>query len=200
MAPDFASMAGMRLRRSGGAGALAEGIAFHHLSDDAFHGAPIFVELMKATRVDLCARGLGQGPARAIGHVGVELLLDGYLVTRDGIPAEVREAVTRAGSVANELEFRGDDPRADRDRWREVCGRIADSPLPQGYSESTFVAERLLRILARRPRLAVDPGRGSEVFRWAEDFSPVVSGRAEALLCQVEERLALTKTEGPTRQ
>ncbi|MEZ6188945.1 MAG: hypothetical protein R3F62_28565 [Planctomycetota bacterium] len=34
---------------------------------------------MSAARKDLAQRGLGPGPSLAIGHVGVELLLDGQL-------------------------------------------------------------------------------------------------------------------------
>ncbi|HBP23029.1 MAG TPA: hypothetical protein DEA08_35305, partial [Planctomycetes bacterium] len=154
MAPDFASMAGLRLARGEGepAGALGEGIAFHHRSDDAFHGAPRFLELMKSARVDLRERGVGLGAALAISHVGVELLLDGWLVEQGGVPEPYREAVASAEARAEALSFQGDEEAARR-QWRSACARLAQAPLPEGYTDPRFVAERLVRILARRPRL-----------------------------------------------
>ncbi|MGE0712255.1 MAG: hypothetical protein AB7N76_32460 [Planctomycetota bacterium] len=189
MAPDLASMGGLRLRGvvDGADEALAAGVRFHHRSDDAFHGAPGFVALMKAARVELEGRGLSAGPSAAIAHVGTELLLDGALVAAGGVPAAYRLALAFAPGVAGELELRGEgDPAA---RWRELCDRLATAPVPEGYQEPDFVAERLLRILARRPRLAVDAGREGEVHAWAAAAAPVVAARAGQLMAEVEARL-----------
>lgn len=191
MAPDFASMAGLRLARGEGepADALAEGIAFHHRSDDAFHGAPGFLALMKEARADLRERGVGVGASLAISHVGVELLLDGWLVEQGGVPAPYRAAVASAEGQADALAFQG-DAEAARRQWRSACARLAQAPLPEGYADPAFVAERLVRILARRPRLAVEPGREPLVGEWAAAAKPRVAAAAEALLDEVEERLA----------
>lgn len=193
MAPDFASMAGLRLARGEGepAGALEEGIAFHHRSDDAFHGAPRFLALMKGARADLRERGVGLGAALAISHVGVELLLDGWLVEQEGVPATYRAAVASAEAQADALSFQG-DAEAAREQWRASCVRLAQAPLPEGYTDPRFVAERLVRILFRRPRLAVEPGREPLVTAWAEAAKPRVAAEAAALLAEVEERLSLT--------
>jgi hypothetical protein len=189
MAPDFASMGGLRLQQGAGEEALAAGIEFHHKSDDAFHGAPIFLALMKAARLDLQARGVGTGASMAIGHVGVELLLDGYLALRDGVAQGYRDAVAAAADVATALTFRGDDQKQSRARWRSVCQRLADAPLPERYREPEFVADRLIKILAPRRRLAVDPAKRGEVFAWAEAALPLVEARAEELVAEVEGRL-----------
>lgn len=191
MAPDFASMAGMRLRAVEGDEALAEGVNFHHRSDDAFHGAPIFLELMDAAREELEARGLGFGPAAAIGHVGVELLLDGHLVERlGGVPDSYAAAVASAAALDEHLLFHKLDPADGRRRWRNLCTRLQTAPLPDGYQAPEFVAERLIRILARRPRLAVPDDSHALVFEWAERARGTVAGRASALIDQVEARLA----------
>lgn len=195
MAPDFASMAGLRLTRPSGTGDLAAGIAFHHLSDDAFHGAPRFVALMKAAREDLQARGLGIGAALGISHVGVELLLDGALVSDLGVPPPYRAALREAAGAADELCFQGDPARA-RASWLRLCGRIEAAPVPEGYVESDFVAERLIGIMARRPRLAVTPGREPAVYAWAAAAAPEVAQAKEELLAQVEERLAHPTKQG----
>jgi hypothetical protein len=189
MAPDLASMGGLRLRRGPARGALAEGIAFHHRSDDAFHGAPIFLALQKEARIELVARDVGLGAAMGIGHVGVELLLDGCLVARHGVSPSFRAALGGAAAVADELDFRADDPVSARSRWRELCGRLVAAPVPERYREPAFVAERLIRILARRPRLAVSAGREPAVYAWAAEALPRVDAQVDSLLEQVEARL-----------
>lgn len=186
MAPDLASMGRLRLGRGAADPDLAEGIAFHHRTDDAFHGAPRFVELMRRSREDLRARGVGPGAALAIGHVGVELLLDGHLAEAHGVPFSFRDALEGAGELGPALELRGEGGEA---RWREVCSRLAAAPVPERYVEPGFVAERLIRILAPRPRLRVDPARRSDVEAWAAAFLPEVTAEAEALLEEVEARL-----------
>ncbi|EDM80266.1 hypothetical protein PPSIR1_36487 [Plesiocystis pacifica SIR-1] len=192
MAPDFASMAGMRLTEIRDTGSLAAGVDFHHRSDDAFHGAPIFVELMEDARIELEERGLGFGPAAAIGHVGVELVLDGWLVDELGeVPESYRAAMRAAADVDQRLRFYEVDYYAGCRRWRDLCSRLLRAPVPEGYRDGEFVAARLVQILSRRPRLAVAPGDEPEVVAWAKRAYGVVGARAPALLDQVEERLVM---------
>ncbi|NVB36610.1 hypothetical protein G6O69_02115 [Pseudenhygromyxa sp. WMMC2535] len=190
MAPDFASMAGMRLVGIEDDDELARGVDFHHRSDDAFHGAPIFVELMEDARVELEARGLGFGPAAAIGHVGVELLLDGLLVDRLGVLPSYRAAMAAAAELDQNLRFHDLGRFEGCRRWRTLCGRLRDAPLPESYQAPDFVADRLIWILAKRPRLAVEAGNEPEVFAWAARARGLVDARADALMDQVEARLA----------
>lgn len=190
MVPDFASMAGMRVVGVEGDAQLERGVDFHHRSDDAFHGAPIFVELMEDARVELEERGLGFGPAAAIGHVGVELLLDGHLSEVHGVPASYRSAVAEAAEVDQNLRFHDLGHFEGCRRWRGMCDRLGRAPLPEGYREPDFVAERLIWILARRPRLAVEAGNEPEVYAWARRARSTVADRAKDLIAQVEARLA----------
>jgi hypothetical protein len=190
MMPDFASMAGLRLEAVHGDLPLERGVAFHHASDDAFHGAPLFVELQELAREDLEQRGLDSGPSMAIGHVGVELLLDGHLVARNGISSSYRYAMSEAAGVAVLLRFAGLTREQGEARWRELCARLEVAPVPQRYTEPAFVADRLIKILASRPRLAVPFGREPLVFDWARRAAPRVAESAEALFEQVEARLA----------
>ena len=189
MAPDFATMAGMRLIRVEGDEVLARGVAFHHRSDDAFHGAPIFVELMEEARIELEERGLGFGPAAAIGHVGVELLLDGVMVDSFGVHEGYRQAIAGAGEHEQHMHFHDMGRFESSRRWRMLCTRLAAAPLPEGYREPDFVADRLIMILSSRPTLAVRPGDESEVHSWAARWRGRVAARSEALLDQVEDRL-----------
>lgn len=196
MIPDLASMAGLRLQTVSNPGRLgqllSEGVDFHHRCDDAFHGAPIFVELMDGAHAELEERGLGGGPAMAIGHVGVELLLDGCLVTRHGVPTSYREAMALASEAGDDLNWRDSDPEHSQ-RWQAMCSRLRGAPVPEGYANPQFVADRLVQILARRPMLAVEPGNEWLVFEWAKRWVPKVAARERELLDQVEERLARTQ-------
>jgi hypothetical protein len=193
MAPDFATMGGVRLegpRERAPQTRLQEGVVFHHTTDDAFHGAPTFLALMKEARIDLQAREVGTGAALGISHVGVELLLDGWLLDERGLP-ECYDAALEAGAeLAEELFFRGEDPGASRAQWRRVCQRLQQAPVPEGYRDPQFVAERLIGILAKRPRLAVAAGRERGVHEWAERFLPRVAASGAALWDEVATRLA----------
>lgn len=190
MLPDFASMAGLRLESVRGDRPLERGVEFHHISDDAFHGAPIFVEMMESAREDLERHGLDTGPAMAIGHVGVELLLDGALVAEQGVTLGYRAAVDEAAHVDVMLRFVGQEREQGSARWQRMAARLAAAPVPESYMEPDFVADRLIMILSRRPRLAVRSGHEPLVFDWARRAKPWVARRAPELFDQVEARLA----------
>lgn len=190
MLPDFVSMAGLRLESVTGDAPLERGVAFHHTCDDAFHPAPLFVELMEQAREELEDDGLDAGPAMAIGHVGVELLLDGYLVEQQGVTVGYRAAIEEAAHIDVLLRFAGQEREQGSARWRAMAERLAHAPVPERYTEPAFVADRLVRILASRPRLAVPFGREPLVHAWARRAAPLVSRRAAALFEQVEARLA----------
>ncbi|PRQ04254.1 hypothetical protein ENSA5_09030 [Enhygromyxa salina] len=197
MLPDFVSMAGLRLESVTGDAPLERGVAFHHTCDDAFHGAPLFVEMMEDAREELERDGLDSGPAMAIGHVGVELLLDGHLVTQSGVTRDYRAAIEEAPHVDVLLRFHGLDAAQGSARWRQMMQRLANAPVPEGYTEPAFVADRLVQILASRPRLAVPFGREPLVHAWAKRAAPVVARGARALFEQVEARLAAAGAAPP---
>lgn len=154
MLPDFASMCGARLVAPTHDG-IAAGVALHHRTDEAFHACAEFVRLCAATSASLEARGIAWGAARAVAHVGIELLLDGLLLddaaTRDGYLRAVAALADPALSI--EVSGRG------AARWPAVRERAIVHGLPDAYRDPREVADRLIRILAPRPRLAVDPGQ-----------------------------------------
>ena len=92
MLPDFASMIGARLAKHDHV-ELAAGIADHHRTDDAFHGAPTFVRLCRDEALGLEALGLGWGASRAVAHVATELILDGLLLENDRIERGYLDAI-----------------------------------------------------------------------------------------------------------
>ncbi len=199
MLPDFMSMARVRL-----AGVddedVAAGVALHHRTDDAFHYAPIFLELMDEAQEQLERVGVGHGPAMACAHVGVELLLDGWLVEQGvlGPPRELglappldggRDLQLYRAALQHEpvaLRWRGE---GGDERMRTLRRRLRESSIPGAYRDPSFVADRLVWILSRRPRLAVDEAGAVALERWAPRGAAAVRARAPALMRQVAERL-----------
>lgn len=151
MLPDFASMSRARLRGAEDP-EVAAGIAHHHATDEAFHGAPTFLELYSRGAEALEASGVGRGPARAVAHVGAELLLDGILLD----DAAAGEAYLAAVALPREplgLRFLGEGA----ERFAALHARLGEHGLPEDYRSPERVALRLEQILARRPRLSLSP-------------------------------------------
>ncbi|HET6952840.1 MAG TPA: hypothetical protein VFI47_20830 [Acidimicrobiales bacterium] len=146
--PDLAPMAGVRVPHAGLTGPLGEGVACHLRADAAFHAHPDFRSGSRAIRHALAGRGVASGPARAVGHAGWELLLDGTLIGSD-TEAAFHWALSVGDHAAPALPGEG-----DRARWRAFLarGRMAGG---LRYDDPAWVAARLHTMLARRPRLAL---------------------------------------------
>ena len=159
MLPDFATMAGARLRTSAAEpgvtsaqpDAIVAGVAFHHHTDEVFHALPTFTRLSQLALEELSARGLARGPARAVGHIGVEMLADGEFV----------RSVAVAGAYVDALAH-GEDARAlfrtpaDAERYERLRLRLLSYGPPHDYRQLDSVASRLVHVLRARPRLALD--------------------------------------------
>lgn len=164
MLPDLVSMAGVRIAEARDP-ALAAGIALHHETDARFHSAPVFTALCHAANEELQAAGVGRATARAVGHVGSELLLDGLLsfdararaAYKGALEHSVREPMEHA------LFLKGD---ATTQELQTLLARLHRAPLPEGYREPSFVLDRLQTILARRPRLAFQPTDLEPTLTW----------------------------------
>lgn len=152
MLPDFASMGRTRLERVDDRD-VAEGVALHHRTDDAFHACPAFVRLCTETSVSLEQQGLPWGAARAAAHVGTELLLDGFLLDAPGTERAAHDAVRALEEPAVVASIRVH--AAGAERWAELLARVRGRGLPDFYRDPVAVADRLIAILAPRPRLAI---------------------------------------------
>jgi hypothetical protein len=150
MLPDFFGMAGLRIARIGEESSLGRGIALHHRTDDIFHASDAFVSLTQLTMDALIREGLPRGPARAVGHVGIELLIDGEILHT----AEVADAYSVA--IAHSELARGLLPGIpERQRWMAFEQRLRAHGVPYDYRNTDAVAGRLVQIFAERPRLAL---------------------------------------------
>jgi len=166
MLPDLVSMAGVRIAQATDP-VLAAGIALHHETDARFHAAPVFTELCRSANEELQAAGVGRATARAVGHVGSELLLDGILsyddVALDAYDRALAHSVREPMDGA--LSLKG---AATTQELQALLARLHRAPLPQGYREPSFVLDRLQTILARRPRLAFQSSDLDPTQRWLE--------------------------------
>lgn len=177
--PDLASMARVRVDRSGIEGELLRGVRCHMEADAAFHDLPEFHRGMASLRERLAPHDIGRGAARAIGHVGWELLLDGTLL---GSPAE--EAYWRALDVAPEA-LDAVTP-AGRERWAHFLGRWDLSPRPQlRYDDPGWVADRLFAMLSDRPYLQFRAEDVPSVAQALADEQPSVVAAADGVLASL---------------
>ncbi len=147
MLPDFATMARVKLPEVD-AGALADGINFHHESDRVFHRLERFREHESWTLEHLLGKGLRRGPARGVAHVGVELCLDGALVADSKLQRQYDSAIETASSLT--LSWADQD---EAGRFSLLIRRLAEFGAPIGYSDPQIVSDRLVRILEPRPLL-----------------------------------------------
>lgn len=161
MLPDLVGMAGLRLPRELPPGPLAEGIAHHHATDAVFHSEPTFVTLTQSTLDLLSGRGVPRGPARAVAHVGVEMLLDGELLAQAEVVSAYELAVSELPGVRS--LFTSVD---ERERWLHLERRLTAHGTPYDYRNTDAVLARLIRIFQGRKRLAID-GQSERIVRSA---------------------------------
>lgn len=190
MIPDFTGMARARLVAVDHV-ETAEGVDLHHETDGVFHSSPIFTALMEETRRDLEAMGVRRGTSLAVGHVGAELLLDGWLLARDrergGEVGAFYEASLAAGeSLCGQLRFRGDE---GRERMRGLLGRLREYGL-EGHESVDVILRRLERALDGRKRLRILPEDRDAVREGLVRCEDAVNERASAWIDYLREHLA----------
>jgi hypothetical protein len=187
MLPDLAAMVRLRVERVAHA-ATAEGRSFHLATDAAFHRSERFGALVSSSTRALREGGLRPGPARAIGHVGVELLFDGWLAERHGVPALYDAALADGPALLPSVSFRS---QAETAPLEALCARIRDARLPpHAWCEPERLTARLVRILAARPRLALEAQELPAVRSWAASARVGIAREAPALLDGVRRELA----------
>ncbi len=182
--PDVAAMGRFRLLHQADDPTVRSGIALHHRTDDAFHGHRWFRDHSQAVTSALAVLGLPRGAARACGHVGVELLLDGYLLDASSDLASITDRAMGA-VIRPELGI-GDMVDADRRAdWQHHLHRTAGWPVPTDYRDPEAVAERLRRILDRRPRLRFDTEQTSRVAHVLADHQSALEHGVDGLLADL---------------
>ena len=148
MLPDFARMVGARAATDHAE--VSAGVAFHHVTDRAFHVMPAFRALESETIRLLSAAGLARGPARAAAHVSVELCLDANLIDQPNAADNYLAALSLAPTI--DLVW---TPPTAVPRWHAVHTRLLARGVPPPIPAQ--IADRVTAALASRPMLSLDP-------------------------------------------
>lgn len=187
MLPDFAAM--IRARPPGSAHAqIASGMRFHHRTDHVFHDAPSFRALSTSAFAALSQLGLRRGSARAVAHIGVEILIDAALA-RDSV---ARRAYLEALGAAEEAELGRDiawRDASERARFADLQRALLERGVGEGGVSPELVAWRVARALAGRARLELALPDQPAVERWAAAAAPDVLGRVPEILAEVARAL-----------
>lgn len=158
MLPDFVAM--LRIRAFDPSDErVRAGVALHHDTDSVFHANDSFVALSGWTTQALLNGGVGRGGARAVGHIGVELLLDRTLLPNVAGENLYFDALRLLASGELLLGCGDEDAR----RLGVLAGRIASYGSPATHSDPKSVEERLFGILRSRPRLRLEENERDRV-------------------------------------
>lgn len=184
--PDLGAMGRFRLIGDTADPDVTAGIALHHATDDAFHRHPTFTEAMARLRSDLAIDGVGRGPARAVAHVGPELMIDGFLLgdvqLADAIDAAFGEIDELGPALCSLVETSGDD-------WMRHLAKVPAWGLPTDYADPHAVAKRLHRILSKRPRLQLEADQIDVIGDRLAAEQPALDQATPALIDDLERSL-----------
>lgn len=175
MLPDFQTMSGARVATVDDP-AIAEGIALHHRTDAAFHRLAAFVGLTREVEQRLARAGVSRGPMRAVGHIGVELLLDGALLDDAGGRAAYLAALDHPIAT---IAWR--DP-GDGDRFAHLHERLRAHGLPDDLARPESAAARVLRMIAGRPLLRATATEADAIRRELAAVAPRVRVAAPTIM------------------
>jgi hypothetical protein len=180
MLPDFASMIGARLPAIGHP-EIEAGVAFHYRTDAVFHRSLEFVALTRVAFGWLLERGVERGRARAVAHVGVELLLDSHLSGDERVQRAYLLAVESGAppALGRHLSWANGRDLADFDALRD---RLLARWIVSGEVDATTLALRVRRALDGRPRLALDDATERVARDWVIAARPIVAERVPALV------------------
>ena len=191
MLPDFATMSRNRIASVGEP--LDPGVAHHHQVDAVFHQASTFVQLCELISMRLENLDVRRGTARAVGHIGTELLLDGWLRSESvaqGRGVEVLYAaaldVGAADRLGSQVQWRDSNGAG---RFESLRQRLVSYGLPPDFASPETVAHRIARAVEHRPRLRVDSRDTDAVLRTLQEMQKVVENAASALMDEVKRGL-----------
>jgi hypothetical protein len=142
--------------------------------------------LTREAHGELSARGVGRGPARAVAHVGIEILLD--MTLGQSAPAQAAYLSGLEAGLRPELVTAVAWPPSERERLVDLLETLVQRGIVLDTS-SPIVVERIRRTLARRPRLALEGNDPERVLDWVESARDRVVGSALALVAELYQEL-----------
>jgi hypothetical protein len=184
MLPDFATMIRARPPKTPH-GEMARGVALHHATDAVFHDHAVFRQLCAEALSELSALGLERGPARAVAHVGVEILIDGVLAEDAQATRSYVAALSHAQHLGHLIMW---GAPTEHSRFRFLVRALAERGVSAEHRTPDVVALRVQRTLEHRPRLALAPGDEVLVATWARRAGSDVPQRLPPLLAELRAR------------
>jgi len=161
---------------------IQRGVDLHHRTDRAFHRAPTFHALCQYTLAELTDAGVRRGTARAVGHIGSELFLDGWLADEQ---AHVDDYLT-ALRVGLDGQLRWQD---DGDAFSKLQQRLLVWGAPFEYAEPPFVLARLGDVLRFRPALSILSEHMDRVAEFLPSLQRLVARKGPELLHELRDAL-----------
>jgi hypothetical protein len=183
MLPDFATMSGTRLAEPTDP-TVTTGITLHHTTDGVFHHLAPVLALMRELDARLDKAGCARGPRRAVAHIGVELLLDGVLVSEPAYRDAYLAALAHDPSVVR-LRDDGDPPR-----FSALHTRLRDYGVPDDLQRPESITHRMHRMLAHRPLLAPSPADLVAIRTCLAEHKPRVEIAADTVMRGIRAALA----------
>ncbi len=178
MLPDFATIIQGRFEEPVKRATIQRGVDLHHKTDAVFHASRSFLDLSRVALTTATERGMRRGPARAFGHVAIEMLLDRVWARNEEILAAYRNAVL--ATEIDTITWRTND---ESDRFAALINRLRDRVRDSSASRSNVsvddVVHRLRAALSVRPRLAMDDRDVGIAFTLAHELAKTVEARAE---------------------
>jgi len=165
------------------------GVAFHLASDDEFHGTRVFRSRVSAICQHLQSAGMRRAPARAVSHVGFELLLDAELGKVPVHGMAFRAALHIAGPTGVAAHLCWSRTEATQ-RFEALRLRLIERSTCRDFFSRDRLIERLDFALRSRPRLCmVEPER--QILReWLYNHSVPSSEEYCSLWMDLRERVA----------
>ena len=183
MLPDFAAMVRVPLVQVRDPD-IQRGIDLHHRTDEAFHRTPGFLACCAHALEALTDAGVRRGTARAVGHIGSEMFLDGWL-TRAQNHVDAYLAALEA-EVDGRVQWQ-DNGHA----FAKLQARLMVWGAPHDYAETPFVLARLTDALRRRPELALLQDQSAQVAEFLPSLRQMVERSAPELLNGLQDALGL---------
>jgi len=145
-----------------------------------FHQTPMFVAHNQRAVAALRALGISRGPARAAGHMGVEMLIDAELVT-DAPSVEAYQAALSWGKSALTNDNTGMS-WFSRTRLAGLCSLLSDRGASTFEASVRRLAERLSGALSGRRLLAPTAQELALISTWLADDRAVRADVPQLLL------------------
>ncbi|NRA33735.1 MAG: hypothetical protein HRU17_10370 [Polyangiaceae bacterium] len=177
MMPDLANM--LRLPSPAVSGELEMGIRVHVATDKSFHELPRFLQAQHSARQHLRQQGVRRGSALALGHIGVEMMLE------TGFYQDAPTWSHYQDSLRSGLEWLNSSPVLWRhqdatERMHSLVGRLlehsGDAPTPER------IAYGLERCVQGRSRLEITDADRPAVQAWVQTEMNGLANMAEAFM------------------